>query len=61
MCHPLQDSLLCLSAATTEVAAECGKADNDYLYEAAVQAARGTFIPLVVPWWSVWVFGPLIV
>ena len=39
--HPLQDSLLVLSAAATGVAAECGKADKDYHYEAVVRAAGG--------------------
>ena len=34
--HSLQDSLLCLSAATTGVAAEDGKANKDYHYEAVV-------------------------
>ena len=52
--HPLQNSLLCLSAATAGVTAECGKADKDYHYEAVVQAARGEFVPLVVECLGLW-------
>ena len=36
---------LCLSAATAGVAAECGKADKYYYYEAVVRAAEGVFVP----------------
>ena len=41
--HPLQDSLLVLSAAATGVTAERGEADKDYHYEAVVRATRGSF------------------
>ena len=46
--HPLQDSLLCLSAASTGVAAGREEVGIDNRHEAAVQAAGGIFIPLVV-------------
>ena len=46
--HPLQDSLLCLSAATAGVAAGCGEADKDSHHEASVRAAGDIFVPLVV-------------
>ena len=38
MRHPLQDSLICLSAATTGVAAGFGEVDKDSHHEASVQA-----------------------
>ena len=44
MHHPLQDSLLCLSAATAGVAVGCREADEDSHHE----AAEGIFIPFVV-------------
>ena len=47
VCHPLQDSLLCLSVATGGVATECGEADKDYYYEAVVRLL-GVFLFL---WW----------
>ena len=50
----LQDSLLCLSAVTAEVAVQCGEADKDYHYEAVVRAARDIFVPLVVESLGVW-------
>ena len=46
MCHPLQDSLLCLSAAAGR-----GEVDKDSRHEAAVRAA---FIPLVVETLGLW-------
>ena len=54
VCHPLQDSLLCLSAATAGVAAGRGEADKDSRHEAAVRAAGGIFIPLVVETLGLW-------
>ena len=48
LCHPLQDLLLCLSAATAGVVAKHGEADKDYHYEAVVRAAGSIFVPLVV-------------
>ena len=52
--HPLQDSLLVLSAAATGVTAERGEADKDYHYEAVVRAAGGIFVPLVVESLGLW-------
>ena len=43
--HPLQDSLICLSAATAGVAAGCGEVDKDSHHEASVWAAGGIFVP----------------
>ena len=54
VCHPLQDSLLCLSAATAGVAAGCGEADKESRHEAAVRDAGGIFIPLVVETLCLW-------
>ena len=54
MCHPLQDSLLVLSAAAAGVAAEHGEADKDYHYEAVVRAAGGIFVPLAVASLGLW-------
>ena len=50
----LQDSLLCLSAVTAEVAVQCGEADKDYHYEAVVQAPGGIFVPLVMESLGLW-------
>ena len=55
MCHPLQDSLICLSAATARVAAGHGEVDKDSHHEASVQAAGGTW------WGSLQAFGHLTV
>ena len=52
--HPLQDSLLCLSAATARVAAGRGEADKDSRHEATVWAAGDIFIPLVVETLGLW-------
>ena len=52
--HPLQDSLLCLSAATSGVAAGRGEADKDSHHEASVWAAGGIFVPLVVESLGLW-------
>ena len=52
--HPLQDSLICLSAATAGVAAGRGEADKDSHHEASVRAAGGIFIPLVVESLGLW-------
>ena len=54
VCHPLQDSLICLSAATAGVAAGRGEADKDSHHEASVWAAGGIFIPLVVESLGLW-------
>ena len=54
MRHPLQDSLICLSAATAGVAAGRGEADKDSHHEASVRAAGGIFIPLVVESLGLW-------
>lgn len=55
MRQPLQDSLLCLpSAIYCRVAAECGEADKDYHNEAALQAAGGVCILLVVERLGLW-------
>ena len=52
--HPLQDSLLCLSAATAGVAAGHGESDKDSHHEASVQAAGGIFVPLVMESLGLW-------
>ena len=54
VCHPLQDSLICLSAATTGVAAGRGEVDKDSHHEASVWAAGGIFVPLVVESLGLW-------
>ena len=54
LCHPLQDSLICLSAATAGVAAGCGEVDKDSHHEASVWAAGGIFVPLVVESLGLW-------
>ena len=50
VCHPLQDSLFCLSAAIAEAAAKRGEADKGYHYEAVVWAVGDI---LFLWWWSV--------
>ena len=52
--HPLQDSLLCLSAATAGAAVGCGEANKDSCHKAAVRAAKGIFISLVVEALGLW-------
>ena len=54
MHHPLQDLLLCLSAATAGVTAKHGEVDKDYHYEAVVWAAGGVFVLLVVECLGLW-------
>ena len=54
MRHPLQDSLICLSAATAGVDAGREEDDKDSHHEASVQAAGGIFIPLVVESLGLW-------
>ena len=61
MRHPLQVSFLCLSAATAGMAARRGEVDKDGRHEAAVQAAGGIFIPLVVDTLGLWSPNSLIV
>ena len=61
MHHPLQDSLLCLSAATAGVAAGRGEVDKDSCHKAAVQAAGDIFIPLIVETLGLWSPNSLIV
>ena len=46
--------MLCLSAATAEVAAGCGEADENSHHEDAVQAVGGIFVPLVVESLDLW-------
>ena len=48
VCHHLQDSLICLSAATAGVAAGHGEVDKDSHHEASVRPVGGIFVPLVV-------------
>ena len=54
MHHPLQDSLIYLSAATAGVAAGRGEADKDSHHEASVRAAGGIFVPLAVESLGLW-------
>ena len=54
VCHPLRDSLICLSAATAGVTAGCGEVDKDSHHEASVWAAGGIFVPLVVESLGLW-------
>ena len=57
MCHPLQDSLLCLSAATAGVAAGRGEVDKDSRHESG-----GHFYSfLVVETLGLWSLNSLIV
>ena len=53
-CHTLQDSLLCLSAATAGVVAGCGEFDKDSHREASVKVAGCIFVPLVVESLGLW-------
>ena len=59
--HPLQDSLLCLSAATAGVAAGRGEADKDSHHEASVRTGGGIFVPLVVESLGLWSLSSLAV
>ena len=52
--HPLQDSLICLSAATAEVAAGCAEVDKDSHHEVSVRAAGDIFVYLVVESLGLW-------
>ena len=52
--HPLQDSLLCLSAASAGVATGRGEVDKDNCHRAAVWAAAGFFVLLVVETLGLW-------
>ena len=49
VCHPLQDSLICLFAATAGVAAGCGEVDKDSHHE-ALYGPQVVF--LFLWWWS---------